>query len=153
MDHKKILFKQLKIDIDNNPPILTNIIKLLEQFINGLCMFCPSKTELNKEIKNSFPSKIEPSDTLNIIDKLIYWIEQFQSPADDKITRNMYPKSYDNESIIQFLSEFYDHTEKVYKDTWDARKRLVNGENIVPPEHRKIIKGKNGIPDNIKSGF
>ena len=39
----------------------------------------------------------------------------------------------------------------VYKETWEARKRIANGESAVPPEQR-IVSGKNGIPDNMKSG-
>ena len=49
--------------------------------------------------------------------------------------------------------QFYDHTEKVYKELWEARQRLVNGENIIPPEHRKQVKGKNGVPFDMKTGL
>ena len=88
--------------------------------------------------------------------KLIFSIQQFQSPNDDKFTKKMLSdvsNNFNNESIIVFLSEFYDHTEKVYKELWEARQRLVNGENIIPPEHRKQVKGKNGIPFNMKTGI
>ena len=64
---KEELFKQLRTDIDENPPNLTNIGKLLEQFVDGLTKFCPSKTELNKEIRERFPKQIKPEDTLLIM--------------------------------------------------------------------------------------
>tara|TARA_B100001996_G_scaffold359845_1_gene325430 strand:+ start:61 stop:528 length:468 start_codon:yes stop_codon:yes gene_type:complete len=153
---KEELFKQLRTDIDENPPNLTNIGKLLEQFVNGLTKFCPSKTELNKEIRERFPKQIKPEDTLLIMQKLIFSIEQLQSPNDDKITKKMLSdvsNNFNNESIIVFLSEFYDHTEKVYKDIWDGRQRLINGENIIPPEHRQQVRGKNGVPFHMKTGI
>ena len=153
---KEDLFKQLRKDIDENPPNLTNIGKLLEQFVEGLCKFCPSKTELNKEIRERYPKQIKPEDTMFIIQKLIFSIEQFQSPKDDKITKKMLSdisNNFNNESIIAFLSDFYDHTEKIYKEVWEGRQRLINGENIVPPEHRKKVIGKNGVPFNMKTGL
>ena len=57
-----------------------------------------------------------------------------------------------NEFIVKFLREYYEHAEKMYNELWEARKRLLNNENIVPPEHRPVVKGKNGIPDVMKSG-
>ena len=155
MDHKEKLFDQLKKDIDNDPPILNNITKLLEQFIEGLCQFCPSKENINKKIRQSFPKKINPENTYDIITKLIDWIEKFQSPADDIITQTMlkdYKSDMSINGIMSFLRKYYDHTEKVWKDTWEARKRLITGENIIPPEHRPIISGKNGVPHNMKTG-
>ena len=41
----------------------------------------------------------------------------------------------------------------VYKETWEARKRLANGESAVPPEHRISNSGKNGVPDKMKTGL
>tara|TARA_B100001250_G_scaffold200553_1_gene171977 strand:- start:62 stop:538 length:477 start_codon:yes stop_codon:yes gene_type:complete len=153
---KDALFNQLKKDISETPPKLDNISQLLKQFVDGLCKFCPSKTELNNEIRNRFPVHINPEHTLLVMEKLIFTIEQFQAPCDDKITKKMLSNvsnNFNNESIIVFLSDFYDHTEKVYKDVWEARQRLINGENIVPHEHRKRVIGKNGIPFNMKTGF
>uniref|UniRef100_A0A6C0AVA7 Uncharacterized protein n=1 Tax=viral metagenome TaxID=1070528 RepID=A0A6C0AVA7_9ZZZZ len=153
---KDTLFNQLKKDISETPPKLDNISQLLKQFVDGLCKFCPSKTELNNEIRNRFPVHINPEHTLLVMEKLIFTIEQFQAPCDDKITKKMLSNvsnNFNNESIIVFLSDFYDHTEKVYKDVWEARQRLINGENIVPQEHRKQVIGKNGIPFNMKTGL
>jgi|TARA_B100000614_G_scaffold19607_1_gene15864 hypothetical protein len=153
---KETLFDQLKKDISETPPKLDNISQLLKQFVDGLCKFCPSKTELNNEIRNRFPVQINPEHTLLVMEKLIFTIEQFQAPCDDKITKKMLSNvsnNFNNESIIVFLSDFYDHTEKVYKDVWEARQRLINGENIVPQEHRKQVVGKNGIPFNMKTGL
>lgn len=156
-DHpKEKLFQKLREDLENEPPILDNMNKLLVQFVEGLCRFCPSKTELNDRIRNSFPPEsqgIDPEYTILIIRKLIFWIEKFQSYSDDYKTQKMLRElnqNYSNDAIINFLREYYDHTEKVYKDLWEARRRLVNGENVVPPEHR--VQGDNGIPKNMRTG-
>lgn len=152
---KEILFEQLKHDISQNPPNLTNITLLLTQFVEGFCKFCPSKNDFNNSIRNRFPSVIKIEDTLSIIKELILTIEKFQSPNDDIVTKKMLNNvinNYNNDSIIIFLSEFYDHVEKVYKDVWDCRKRLVNGENIIPENYRKKIDGKNNIPSKMKTG-
>ena len=152
---KEDLFKQLRADIDENPPNLTNISKLLEQFVDGLTKFCPSKTELNKEIRERFPKQIKPEDTLLIMRKLIFSMSNFNLQMMINLQRKCF-QMYQIISIMNpslFLSEFYDHTEKVYKELWEARQRLVNGENIIPPEHRKQVKGKNGVPFDMKTGL
>lgn len=152
---KKILFDQLKRDISENPPNLKNITVLLTQFVEGFCKFCPSKTDFNNDIRDKFPSTITVDDTFLIIKELISTIEKFQSPNDDIITKKMLRNvitNYNNDSIINFLSEFYDHVEKVYKDVWDCRKRLVNGENIIPEKYRENIYGENNIPSRMKTG-
>ncbi len=152
---KEILFEQLKHDISQNPPNLTNITLLLTQFVEGFCKFCPSKNDFNNSIRNRFPSVIKIEDTLSIIKELILTIEKFQSSNDDIVTKKMLNNvinNYNNDSIIIFLSEFYDHVEKVYKDVWDCRKRLVNGENIIPENYRKKIDGKNNVPSKMKTG-
>ena len=82
-------------------------------------------------------------------------IEQFQAPIHDSVTKG-WRDDYRNaknyaEFISVFLDKYYSHTEMVYKETWEARKRIANGESAVPPEQR-IVSGKNGIPDNMKSG-
>ena len=41
---KDALFNQLKKDISETQPKLDNISKLLKQFVDRLCKFCPSKT-------------------------------------------------------------------------------------------------------------
>tara|TARA_Y100000389_G_C17470062_1_gene529560 strand:- start:6678 stop:7148 length:471 start_codon:yes stop_codon:yes gene_type:complete len=150
------LFQIIEKDLEETPPIFNNLNKLLEQFVEGLCKFCPSKTNIHTEIKNTFPKEIKFEDTLFIITKLVYWIEKFQCPNDDKFTQNILNNVKNNinkETIIIFLRQYYDHTERVWKETWEARERLLNGENIVPPKHRKKVSGKNGIPFNMKSGL
>ena len=92
-----------------------------------------------------------------IVNGLITWIEKFQSPIDDKLTktwRENYQTCTDYADFLKsFFSEYYDHIEKVHKEIWEARKRLVNGESVVPPEHRQVVSGSNGVPHVMKSGI
>lgn len=153
--YKQKLFTQLKRDINEDPPNLKNIILLLSQFVEGFCKFCPSKEAFNTSIRNHYAS-IRIEDTLVIIKELIYTVEQFQAPADDIVTGNMLKRildNFNNDSILIFLSEFYDHVEKVYKDVWECRKRLINGENIIPEKNRVKIEGKRNIPYKMKTGM
>ena len=91
-----------------------------------------------------------------IIYGLISWIEKFQCPVDDVITkrwRSDFQNTQDYLSfIVSFLEEYYDHSEKVYRQVWEARKRFVSGESVIPPEHRPKVEGKNGVPFNMKTG-
>ena len=88
------------------------------------------------------------------MDRLIHWIEQFQAPIHDQTT-NQWREDFKQttnytEFICQFVVKYKNHTELVYKDTWEARKRIANNESAIPPEYRAT--GENGIPDNMKSG-
>ena len=38
-------------------------------------------------------------------------------------------------------------------ETWEARQRIANGDNATPPEHRRVVYGKNGVPNTMKSGL
>ena len=155
MTTKDLLFKQLKEDIQHDPPIMCNITKLMGQFVEGLCKFCPSKHDLNQQIKSSFPPEPTPESTPLILAKLVFWIEKFQSSNDDPVTKQLLAramKDHSVEGIIAFLSDYYDHTEKVYKEVWEARQRLVNGEDVVPPQHIKQVQGKDGVPFVMKTG-
>ena len=89
-----------------------------------------------------------------IVDRLIHWMEQFQAPAHDPITkqwREQFKKTTNyTDFICQFVVEYKNHSEMVYKETWNARKRIANHESAVPPEYRAT--GENGVPDHMKSG-
>ena len=89
-----------------------------------------------------------------IVDRLIHWIEQFQAPAHDPITkqwREQFKKTTNyTDFICQLVVEYKNHSEMVYKETWNARKRIANHDSAVPPEHRTT--SDNGIPDTMKTG-
>ena len=155
--YKKAFFDSLKDDLNQDPPKTEHIQKLILELMNGLCKFVPSKQNIHEKIKQDIIQENITFETMpNIILGLINWIETFQSPNDDKIT-NKWKQSFKSSTnytdfIITFLQDYYIHIEKVYKEVWDARKRLIQGENIVPPEHRPVVKGKNGVPFDMKTG-
>ena len=150
-------FDIIRKDLVKDPPDTENIRIIIDQLIDALCKFVPSKVEIHKKIKADIYQENITSTTMpNIVYGLINWIEQFQSPADDKVT-NLWKDDFQNtpnyvEYIVKFLEEYYDHSEKVYREVWEARKRFVSGESVVPPEHRPKVEGNNGIPTNIRTG-
>ena len=153
---KKAFFDLLKEDLDQDPPKTERIQVLLQEIVDGLCKFVPSKKEIHKKIKQDILcDEISPDTMSQIIMNLINWIEKFQSMYDDRITnewRSRFKQATDySQFIIDFLQEYYIHVEKVYKEVWEARQRLINGENIIPPEHR--VQGKNGVPFHMKTGL
>ena len=153
---KKAFFDKVKEDLSKSPPDVEHITVIIEELVNGLCKFVPNKPEIHGFIKDDIFVKNIGFETMpRIIDRLIHWIEQFQAPIHDSVTKGWRDdyrnaKNY-SEFISDFLEKYYSHTEMVYKETWEARKRIANGESAVPPEQR-IVSGKNGIPDNMKSG-
>jgi hypothetical protein len=156
-------------ELSSTPPIFKTIIIIIEELTTGLCKFVPGKPLLHKDIRNSVKVDGLCINTMHIvINGLIGWIEKLHAPVYDIVTstwRDDFMKMYTPRDkytfdkmmcfTIKFLDEYYTHMEKMYKEVWDARKRLVNGDNVIPPKHRKVyndIEKQSGIPSNIKSG-
>jgi hypothetical protein len=153
----KALYDSIRDDLVQEPPRTAHISKLIAELVDGLCKFVPSKARLHAKIKEDIlPETVDIEAMPRIILGLINWIEKFQAPVCDTVTsrwRNEFETATRPvDFIVKFLDEYYDHVEKVYKEVWDARTRLVNNESVVPPEHRPVITGSNGIPDIIKTG-
>ena len=153
---KNAFFDCIYEDLQKSPPEVKHLNIIIKELYDALCKFVPSKEMIHMKIKESLFIELNINNVSSIINSLIYWIEQFQAPVYDiktKTWREKFKKTQDYSLfIVEFLKEYYDHLEKMYKEVWDARKRLVNNENIIPPEHRIKPKGKNNIPDVIKSG-
>ena len=153
----KALYGLIRHDLLQEPPNTVHISKLVAELVNGLCKFVPNKSQLHIKIKEDILRETFDNETMPyIILGLINWIEKFQAPVYDTMT-NKWRKDFEATTtpidfIIKFLQEYYEHVEKVYKEVWDARKRLINNESIIPPEHRPVVTGSNGIPDIIRSG-
>ena len=156
MSGREDILDNIYNDLNADPINTKNILFILEDLSNALCKFVPSKKNIHKKIKQDLLSyEINLHTMSRLILSLINWIKKFQAPVHDKITDKWCKefKKTDNypRFIQQFLKEYYQHVEKSYKEVWEARKRLVNNESVIPEEHRP--KGKNGIPDKIRSGF
>lgn len=154
----KAFFESLKSDLSADPVQTEHIEVLLNELVDGLCKFVPSKTTIHAQIKaDIIPDTIDINTMPGIIFGLIHWIEQFQAPVHDSTTKQWRTefKSTTNPSdfIVKFLAEYYEHVEKMYEEVWEARKRLVNNEDVIPPEHRPTVTGTNGIPNiTMKTG-
>jgi hypothetical protein len=152
-------FDLIKQDLEKTPPQLTQIPHVIQLFANGLKRFVPSKQKIHEQIEKDL--LIQPFIEItiekfpHIVSRLIYWIEQFQAPAYDNITQKWATQLIESKTptdIAQFFKDFYYHSQDMYRLVWEARKRLVTGENIIPPEHRPKHTGSNGIPHNMKAG-
>lgn len=150
-------YGSIRQDLLQEPPNTAHISELVTELVDGLCKFVPSKTQLHTKIKEDILHETLDIETMpSVILGLIKWIETFQAPAYDNVTHKWRDEFKTTDSlvdfIVKFLHEYYTHVEKMYKETWDARRRLINNESVLPPEHRPIVTGKNGIPDIMKSG-
>jgi len=153
--YKKAFFSKIKEDLSKSPPDTEHIRVVIQELISGLCKFVPNKTEVHEFIKKDILYDTIDVETMpKIINGFIHWIEQFQSPIHDSTTkkwRNDFKEATNySDFIATFLEEYYVHAEKMYKELWEARKRVVNNESAVPPEYRSM--GNNGVPDIMRSG-
>ena len=155
---KKAFFDKLHQDFKKNPPDTNHISICIHELYESLCKFVPSKQEIHLQIKKDLIHQNVNLDTMPfIVNGLINWIEAFQAPFHDIKTKQWrldFKQCKDYADFLRdFFESYYNHIEIVYKESWEARKRLIQGENIVPPQYRQVVKGKNGIPDVMKSGL
>lgn len=134
-------FKKAFFDIlnDEGPGSYDYLRKLLTEIIEKLCLFVPSRQDIHQKIQEDLGGEIG----WDMQAKLISWIEKFQAPIHDKMT-----KQWANESPIQigdFLRRYYNHLELVYKEIQEARAAINRGDNIFKP-----VTGE--MPPNMKSG-
>jgi signal recognition particle GTPase len=147
---KKAFFDKLTEDFNATPPKTGHI-----SLCDSLCKFVPSKTNIHKKIQQELLIKDISLETMShLILSLIKWIEMFQAPVYDKKTKdwknNLVKCDNCTNYLINFLKEYYEHIELVYKEVCEARHRLINGESVIPPEHRPTI---NSLADiKMKSG-
>ena len=145
----------LRNQLNQSPPNTEYIQQILDIFKEALFKFVPNKPDIHQFIKDDLPLDVLDTPTIaNIVDRLIHWMEQFQAPIHDQVTsqwRDDFKNATNyNDFICQFVVNYKNHSELVYKETWEARKRIANNESAIPPENR--AKGKNGIPDSIQTG-
>ena len=153
----KAYFDLIEEDLRKDPPETGNVKQLIGDIITALKKFVPSRTDLQEEIKRDIPYDTVDATTMHaIVTKLVYWIEKFQPPAYDTLTKQWiqtFQSTTDYPAFLStFLKEYLEHTEKVYKEVWECRVRLTKGEDLIPPAHRKKVEGSNGVPTNMRTG-
>ena len=156
-DIKRAFFDQLHDDFSQDPPSTERVRACISDLADALCKFVPNKPDLHAKIKSDIVcDEVSVQTMYHTIAGLTKWMARFQAPFQDCITDKWLSEFKSATNYADFLRDFfeayYDHIEVVYKEVNEARHRLVNGESAVPPEHRPVIKGANGVPDFMRSG-
>ena len=115
---------------------------ILEEIFENLCQFVPTRKDIHQQIRDDLFN----SDGINWDTqvKLVKWLEKFQAPVHDRKTSE-WKRSFPQEDVKQFLKDYYEHLEIVYKEVQEAKRKILAGENIFNP-----VTGK--LPENMKTG-
>lgn len=155
---KEELFRQVREELSAEPRGTVVTRDLLREFVRGLCRFVPSRGDLHAAISRDLvvEGDLTSERAFTIMRGLARWVKHFQAPVHDEKVDAMLARVEREggtvHGICAFLEEYYDHVELCYRETWEARARLANGESAVPPERRVVVKGENGVPTTIRSG-
>ena len=86
--YKKAFFSKIKEDLSKNPPDLLHITVIINELVDALCKFVPNKHEIHSLIKSDIICENIGEETMpRIIERFIHWIEQFQAPVHDSVTK------------------------------------------------------------------
>ncbi len=101
----------LREQLEQSPPNTEYIKQILDIFKEALFKFVPNKPEIHQFIKDDLPLDVLDTPTIaNIVDRLIHWIEQFQAPIHDSITRQW------REDFKLGSKEFWDMSKDIGSD-------------------------------------
>lgn len=137
---KKAFFDKLDQDVSQNN--LEHLDILLKEIRDILKSMVPSKTKIHEKIDEEL-GKV----SWDVQVKLVDWIEKFQAPEHDVVTRQWREKIPTDTSV--FLEWYYTHIQVVHKQVYEYRKKLANGEQIFTPDK---VEGSQGVPSVMKSG-
>lgn len=138
---KKAFYDLLEEDLAKDPPNTTHLKILVDEIMVTMCQLIPNRPDAQQYIRNELAGEI----TWDFQLKLLKLIEKLQAPHHDAMTRNW--KTKVPQKISDFLPKFYDHLENVVEETKQYREYIRQGKPLVN------VKGSNGVPDNMKSGF
>ena len=85
----KAFWDLLESELAEEPPRLEHVKVLLNEIIEILCGFVPSKPNIHEKIKADFEGEINWNMQL----KLIEWLEKFQAPVHDRKTKQWKKRS------------------------------------------------------------
>ncbi len=110
--------------VDQDPPNLEHIRKLVDEVVDILCNFVPSRTDIHAMIREDLGGEVD----WHIQEKILVWVQRFQAPIYDQVTdkwkRNL------PEKLSEFLKKLYEHLEKINKQVWEERKKLSSGPQL-----------------------
>ena len=111
-------FEKAFCDILDTDPTQEHLRKLLDEIIEKLCLLVPNRTDIHQLLKDDFTGD---SVDWSVQTKLLDWIEKFQAPIYDQVTRDW--KRRCPEPTGQFLKMYYEHLEKVYRQVQEHREK------------------------------
>lgn len=154
---KEFAFVRIRDELHQTPPSLFTVKQMLTQFVAGLCRFVPSRIDAHDQIHAELTvDELTVEDASRVVERLSHWIKQFQAPVHDSAVDSMQHRLSEapdyRSGFVEFLREYYDHTEMCYKEVCEARQRVARGESAVPPERRPVVEGTNGVPSKMKTG-
>jgi uncharacterized coiled-coil DUF342 family protein len=117
--------------LDQEPPNMEHIGKILDEIKQILYSFVPRRVDLHHKINNDLSGEIE----WDFQHKLLAWVEKFQAPAYDQFTQSWRKRL--PQKLSEFLKKYYEHLKKIRKE--------------IDQYHQKV-GGNNGVPSVIKTG-
>jgi|TARA_R110002073_G_scaffold274875_1_gene438425 uncharacterized coiled-coil DUF342 family protein len=117
--------------IDQEPPNMEHIGKLLDEIKQILYSFVPHRADLHHKINNDLSGEI----AWDFQHKLLAWIEKFQAPIYDQFTQSWRRRV--PQKLSEFLKKYYEHLKQIRKE--------IDGYHQKPD-------GTNGVPSVIKTG-
>lgn len=120
--------------VDQEPPNVEHIGKLLEEIKQRLYGLVPNRIALHHKIHAEFPNDDIRWD---LQERLLEWFMRLQAPIHDQKIKQW--KKNVPEKLSEFIKKYHEHLDIIYKD-------IETYHN--PPE----VKGTNGVPDTLQTG-
>lgn len=110
--------------VDQDPPDVEHVRKLIDEVADILCNFVPSRTDIHELIRQDLGGDID----WHIQEKILTWVKRFQAPIYDQVTDRW--KKNLPEKLSEFLKKLYEHLEKINKQVWEERRKLASGPQM-----------------------
>lgn len=110
--------------VDQDPPNVEHIRKLIDEIIEIICNFVPSRPDIHQMVRDDLSGDVEWS----IQEKLLVWAERFQAPLYDNMTQSWKRKL--PQKLSEFLKKYYEHLELINKQIWEERQKVASGPQL-----------------------
>lgn len=114
-------------DMAKDPPDFRHLRKLVKEIEEILCSFVPQRRDIHEKIRESLNVGESEQIDWRLAIVLTQWVEQFQSPSKDSITKSW--KGHYFTSVVEFLKMFYSHLQEVQQEIHDFRISLFDAPN------------------------
>ena len=110
--------------VDQDPPDVEHVRKLIDEVADILCNFVPSRTDIHELIRQDLGGVVD----WHIQEKILIWVKRFQAPIYDQVTDRW--KKNLPEKLSEFLKKLYEHLEKINRQVWEERQRIASGPSM-----------------------